>query len=147
MKQRLVLVASVLMLSAGLIAAESASAHPMTSRHKVVFQVDSASPAVQNLVLNNAANLQRKFGSHGVTIEVVAYGPGLSILTNKSAVAQRVEHLSKDNIRFSACHNSMEAFKRKTGKMPVLLQGVKVVPSGVARIVSLEEKGYSYIRP
>jgi intracellular sulfur oxidation DsrE/DsrF family protein len=147
MKQRMVLLTSMLVLGAGLIAAGPASAHTMMAKHKVVFQVDSASPATQNLVLNNASNLQRKFGEHGVTIEVVAYGPGLSILTNKSAVAQRVEHLSKDNIRFSACHNSMEAFKRKTGKLPVLLHGVKVVPSGVARIVSLEEKGYSYVRP
>lgn len=146
MKQNVVLVAATLILSTGLTAA-TAYANPMTSRHRVVFQVDSANKATQNLVLNNAANLERKYGRNGVTIEVVAYGPGLSLLTNKSAVAPRIAHLSKDRIRFSACHNTMMAIERRTGEVPALLPGVKVVPSGVARIVALEEKGYSYIRP
>ncbi len=146
MKQNVVLVAVALIVFTGLTAA-TASAQPMTSRHRVVFQVDSANKATQNLVLNNAANLEKKYGRNGVTIEVVAYGPGLSLLTQQSVVASRIAHLSKDNIRFSACHNTMMAIERRTGKKPTLLAGVKVVPSGVARIVSLEEKGYSYIRP
>ena len=116
-------------------------------QHKVVFQVSTGDAGTQNLVLNNVANLQKHYGMDNVDIVVVAYGPGLSILTKQSKEAKRVESLALQNITFDACHNTMEGIKRKTGKMPVLLEGVKVVPAGVAQIVELQEKGYAYVRP
>ena len=113
----------------------------------MVFQVSTGDAGTQNLVLNNVANLQKHYGMDNVDIVVVAYGPGLSILTKQSKEAKRVESLALQNITFDACHNTMEGIKRKTGKMPVLLEGVKVVPAGVAQIVELQEKGYAYVRP
>jgi intracellular sulfur oxidation DsrE/DsrF family protein len=145
MKRLLVLITATLALCVG--AAPIVHAESMGKQHRVVFQVDSSNKATQNLVLNNAVNLQKEYGPDNVTIEVVAYGPGLSMLTKKSAVATRVESLNKQDIRFSACANTMKGIERKTGKKPVLLPGMVVVPAGVARIVELQEKGYSYIKP
>ena len=115
--------------------------------HKVVIQVSSADPATQTLALNNAANLQKELGMDNVVIEVVAYGPGLTMLTKQSEQSTRVESLAMQDIAFSACGNTMKAMAKKTGKEPVLSEGVNVVPAGVGRIMELEEKGYSYIRP
>ena len=39
----------------------------------------------QNLALNNAVNLQKSLGQDNVAIEIVAYGPGLSLLTDQSS--------------------------------------------------------------
>ena len=117
------------------------------TKNKVVIQVSSADPKVQHLALNNVVNLQKAMGMDNVTIELVAYGPGLSILTKKSKEGKRVESLSTQGITFSACHNTMKAIEKKTGKLPVLLNGVKVVPGGVVRIMQLEQQGYSYIKP
>jgi intracellular sulfur oxidation DsrE/DsrF family protein len=138
----MILFVSMLSVSTNILAANLT--HPV---HKVVFQVDSADPAVQNLVLNNAVNVQKHYGMDNVTIEVVAYGPGLSLLTKHNKQAQRVESLAMQDIRFSACNNTIQAITRKTGKKPELDPGVKVVPGGVVRIMELEEHGYSYVRP
>jgi len=35
----------------------------------------------------------------------------------------------------------------KKGKAPKLDEGVKVVAAGAARIIDLQEQGYSYLRP
>jgi hypothetical protein len=126
---------------------QAATADNLEPKHKVVIQVSSSSPQTQNLALNNAVNLQELYGMDNIKIEIVAYGPGLSMLTKKSKQKTRVESLAMQDIRFSACHNTMKAIERKTGKMPVLAKGVTVVPGGVARIMELQEKGYSYIRP
>ncbi len=114
---------------------------------KVVIQVSSADETVQKIALNNAVNLQKALGPDGVEVEIVAYGPGLGLLTGKSAQSKRVPSLAMQDITFSACANTMKKIEKKTGKKPVLVEGVKVVPAGVLRIVELQEQGYSYIRP
>jgi len=115
--------------------------------HKVVIQVSTDDPRTQKIALNNAVNLQKLYGIDNVKIEIVAYGPGLGLLTTKSKQADRVKSLAVQEITFSACHNTMKGVKRKTGKMPVLLEGVGMVTAGVARIIELQEQGYAYIRP
>lgn len=113
----------------------------------VVIQISSGDEQTQNLVLNNAANLQKELGMDNVQIEIVAYGPGLKMVTTSSQFRDRVESLASQHLRFSACENTMAAIERKTGKKPVLANGVGTTPSGVARIVALEQKGYAYVRP
>lgn len=144
MPLKMLMGALVLLLGGYAIAHAAAFGDPA---NKVVIQVSTADPAVQRTALNNAANLQKAFGMDNVQVEVVAYGPGLGLLTKQSKYADRVPSMALQGIRFSACHNTMEGIKRKTGHMPELLEGVVVVPSGVARIVKLEKQGYAYIRP
>jgi len=116
--------------------------------HKVVIQVSSADAGTQNLALNNAANILKDLGPGNVQVEIVAYGPGLSMLTVKGKTAKRVKNMAfNEDLQFSACNNTMNAVMKKTGHKPVLTKGVKVVPAGVVRIMELQEKGYSYIRP
>ncbi len=146
---------SVVLAMSGFITANGYAASTDTSKadamagpkHRVVIQVSTASPEAQTLTLNNAANLQSLVGEHNIKIEIVAFGPGLSMLTTKSHEAKRVESMAMHDITFSACHNTMMAMEKKTGHKVVLLKGVGVVPSGVARIMELQEQGYSYIRP
>lgn len=115
--------------------------------HHIVIQVSSADPGVQKLAINNVANLQQHYGADNVDIELVAYGPGLSLLTVNSPEAPRIETLAVQDIRFSACGNTIKAVTKKTGKAPVLTDGVQVTPAGVARIVELQEQGYAYVKP
>jgi len=115
--------------------------------HKVVIQVSTDDKRTQKIALNNAVNLQKLYGLDQVEIEVVAYGPGLSLLTSKSEQAKRVESLAIQDIVFSACGNTMKKKEKKTGQKVVLLEGVGKVTAGVARIIELQEEGYSYIRP
>jgi len=115
--------------------------------HKLVIQVSSADELTQKIALNNAVNMQKALGQDNIAIEVVAYGPGLSLLTDKSTQSQRVASLAMQDITFSACGNTMKKVSKKSGKMPVLIEGVQVVTAGVMRIMELQEQGYAYIRP
>jgi len=116
-------------------------------KHKIVIQVSTDDPKTQKIALNNAVNVQKLYGVDNVDVEIVSYGPGLGLMTLKSKQADRVKSLAMQDITFSACENTMGKVKKKTGKLPKLVEGVKTTPSGVARIVNLQEQGYSYIRP
>lgn len=115
--------------------------------HKVVIQVSSADPLVHKIALNNAVNVQKALGIDNVAVEVVAYGPGLSIMTPKSPESSRIPDLALSDISFSACGNTMKKAAKKSGKEPKLVEGVSVVPAGVIRIMELQAQGYAYIRP
>lgn len=117
------------------------------SEHKLVIQVSTDDPRTQEIALNNVVNLQKYYGIDNIDIEIVAYGPGLGLVTSESAQAARVSSLAMQQVSFTACGNTMDTINRKTGKMPELLDGVGQVTAGVARIIELQEQGYAYIRP
>ena len=118
-------------------------------KHKIVIQVSTDDPRTQKIALNNAVNVQKALGIDNVDVEIVAYGPGLGILTQseKNKQAKRVASLALQDITFSACGNTMKKVAKKSGKEPVLIDGVKMVPAGVIRIMELQQQGYAYIRP
>ena len=129
-----------MLMFSGLAGAEDA-------QHKVIIQVSTDDPVTQKIALNNAVNLQQAYGIDNITIEIVAYGPGLSLMTEQSKEIKRVESLSQQEITFSACGNTIKGIEKKTGKKPVLAKGVRVVPAGVGRLMEAQEEGYAYIRP
>jgi intracellular sulfur oxidation DsrE/DsrF family protein len=136
----LLMLSSMLMFSAQL----SADSHTI---NKIVIQVSTDDPRTQKIALNNAVNLQKLYGIDNIQIEIVAYGPGLGLMTTKSGQASRVTSLAMQDITFSACGNTMKKVAKKSGKMPELLEGVGQVTAGVARIMELQQQGYAYIRP
>jgi len=117
------------------------------TRHNLVIHVNSADPDTQQLAINNATNVLKFYGPENVTIEIVAHGKGLSILTSQGTQAERIPALLKNGVAFSACEVTMNKIKKKNGKLPVLLPGVRIVPAGVPRIMELQEQGFSYIKP
>lgn len=135
------------LILAGAMMAAFGTAMAADAKHKVVIQVSTDDPTTQKIALNNAVNVQKDLGMDNVDIEIVAYGPGLGLLTVKSEEAARVKSLAMQNITFSACGNTMKKVAEKTGKEPKLTEGVKVVSAGVIRIMELQESGYSYVRP
>ena len=116
-------------------------------KHKLVIQVSSNDALTQKIAMNNAVNVQKAYGIDNVAVEIVAYGPGLGMLTKKSENSERVKSLAVQGIKFSACGNTIKKVTKKKGKAPKLTEGVVVVSAGVERIMELQEKGYSYIRP
>ncbi|MCP4295669.1 MAG: hypothetical protein GY786_08695 [Proteobacteria bacterium] len=117
------------------------------AKHKLVIQVSTDDPRTQTIALNNASNLLKHYGINDIDIEIVAYGPGLGLLTKKSKFGERVQSMAMQNISFSACGNTIKKVTKKTGKKPALLKGVRLVTAGVARIMDLQEQGYAYVRP
>ena len=120
--------------------------------HKIVFHVDDSDPKRMNLVLNNVANVNKYYQDKGeqAKIEIVAYGPGLTMLVAESSpVKDRVKSIadSFDTVEFKACANTLHAMEKKAGKKIPLLPQAKMVDSGVIHLVQRQEEGWSYIRP
>ncbi len=120
--------------------------------HHVAIQVSVNDPAVMNLALNNAANVAQDYSAKGeeVEVEIVAYGPGLHMLRDDtSPVKARVKSISESmpNVAFTACGNTREAMQKAEGKEIPLVSRAKVVPAGVVRLMELQERGWSYVRP
>jgi intracellular sulfur oxidation DsrE/DsrF family protein len=120
----------------------------------VAVHVPQDDPKALKQAVNIASNLPKQLGVDNVTVEVVAQGPGLSLLTDGSPEAERIQSLITESentmgggVTFSACAATMAGIKKKTGKEPVLLPGVGVVhPGAVVRVMELQEQGCSYVR-
>ncbi|OWU83515.1 hypothetical protein ATO6_18550 [Oceanicola sp. 22II-s10i] len=120
--------------------------------HKVAVHVDQNDPQVLNMALNNVQNLASYYKENGdqATVEIVAYGPGLMMFVEgKSPVADRISAmaLELEHVTFSACENTLENMKKKQGQDIALLDEARIVPSGVVRLIELQEQGYAYVRP
>jgi intracellular sulfur oxidation DsrE/DsrF family protein len=120
--------------------------------HHVAIHVDQNDPQVMNMALNNAKNVHSYYTEQGdtVVIEMVAYGPGLNMLVEgTSPVAQRISSMSLEieNLSFAACGNTLNGMVKKAGHDIALMSEAKVVPSGVVRLIELQEQGYAYVRP
>lgn len=141
-----------LLWSAIVFAQERPQNRDAAPSHKVAIHVDDNDAKVMNLALNNARNVLEYYRSKGeaVVVEIVAYGPGLHMLrADTSPVKQRVAEmsLSASELSFSACANTQAGMSKQEGKEVPLVVEARVVPSGVVRLIDLQEKGYAYIRP
>jgi intracellular sulfur oxidation DsrE/DsrF family protein len=123
------------------------SAFAAEGMRKLVIQVSTDDVRTQNIAMNNAVNLQKVLGQDNIIIEIVAYGPGLIMMTPDSPASKRIPSLAMQNITFSACGNTKAKMEEKSGKQVELVEGVKIVQAGVLRILELQEQGYAYVRP
>jgi intracellular sulfur oxidation DsrE/DsrF family protein len=132
--------------------ARMATAVDRTLPHRLAVQVDVNDPATMNLALNNVANTAQHFREIGqkVEIEVVAFGPGLHMLRDDtSPVKARIKSMSETmpELTFSACGNTRENMTKVEAKEIPLVSQAKVTKSGVVRLMELQERGWSYLRP
>lgn len=112
--------------------------------HRVIFQVSDADPAKWNLTLNNVRNVQQDLGKDNVTVEVVAYGPGIGMLKLESAVGPRIAEALASGVAVVACENTMKNQKLSRDDM---LPKIGYVDAGVVELMKRQKEGYAYIRP
>jgi intracellular sulfur oxidation DsrE/DsrF family protein len=123
--------------------------------HRIAIQVDQNDPAVMNLALNNAQNVIEYYRDkhEDVDVEIVAYGPGLNMLrADTSPVKDRIAQIANadatfpSKIVFSACNNTKQAMEKREGHPITIVPQATIVPSGVVRLMQLQEAGWSYVR-
>jgi intracellular sulfur oxidation DsrE/DsrF family protein len=136
--------AAALLLIGMTALATPAVAAERTAKSSVVIQVSESNPAIWNLALNNAKNIQQDLGKDNVNIEIVAYGPGINMLKFDSEAAPRLKKASADGVALIACGTTM----RKQKLTEKDLDGnIKVVPAGVIEIMNKQREGWAYIKP
>jgi intracellular sulfur oxidation DsrE/DsrF family protein len=144
----------------GLLATSSAAASALTWKaqaateklHRLAIHVDQGDISYMNLVLGNASNVLEYYKSRGenVEIEIVTYSQGLHMLRDDtSPVKERIKALrvKASHVVFSACDNTRRRMEKDEDRKITFMAEATIVPSGVVRLMELQEQGWSYVRP
>ncbi|MEQ8357163.1 MAG: hypothetical protein RH942_16625 [Kiloniellaceae bacterium] len=120
--------------------------------HRLVLYIAEDDEKKMNGVLDVAANVSRHYSAIGeeVEIEIVAYNQGLHMLrADTSPVKERLTNFMQSmiNVTFQACGNTLDTMERNEGARPPLLDGTGTVQTGVARLIELDEAGWTLVRP
>ena len=124
----------------------NSSDKPFAEKH-VVLQLSDPNPFKQTLVLNVANNLVKHYGQDKVDVEIVAFGPGVRMLTKDNVNKGRISGLVSEGVRFSACGNTIKGMTKQLGHPPAINPQAKVVPAGAVRIIDLVADGYTLLKP
>lgn len=139
--RRSMIARSLALVGAG-ATAQAAAASP-AGRYKVVFQVSDADPKKWALTLNNVKNAQDEMGANNISIEIVAYGPGIGMLKADSEIANRVLEALQARVAVMACENTMRGQHLSRDDM---IGKIGYVAAGVAELIKRQAEGYAYIR-
>ncbi len=145
-----VMVLAMVVGLAGLAA--EARAQAAEGYHRLALYITEADADKMNSVLDIAANVSRHYSGLGeeVEIEIIAFNDGLHMLReDTSPVKERLSNfmLSMINVTFQACGNTLDTRERIEGVRPPLIEGTETVQTGVARIMELDEAGWTVVRP
>ena len=120
--------------------------------HRLVLQVNTNDPAMMDLALNNATNVEQYYRDLGekAEIEIVTFGAGLHMLRDDtSPVKDRIKAIADKtpSISFKACGNTQDNMHKAEHKDIPLVAQATLVKSGVVRVMELQEQGWTYVRP
>jgi len=146
------------MLIVAVLAAFTASISPAAAQvaedgvHRLVLYISEPSMEKMNSVLDVAANVSRHYSDIGeeVEIEVVAFNRGLHMVrADTSPVKKRLTNFMQSmvNVTFQACGNTIDSMARSEGEKPPLIEGTGIVQTGVARLLELDEQGWTIVQP
>jgi len=121
-------------------------------KHRLALHVDQSDIGQMNLALGNASNVFEHYKSRGeeVEIEIVTYAQGLHMLReDTSPVKERIKALREKapHVVFAVCDNTRRRMEKEEGRKLTFIPEATIVPSGVVRLMELQEQGWSYIRP
>lgn len=109
----------------------------------VVVHLNDADADKQASVLRNVVNLRAELGAH-IPVEVVVHGPAVTLLVGGNDAGRQVHELLTGGVRFAACANSLRTQQLDRS---AVLDGVQIVPAGVAHLARRQFDGWAYLRP
>jgi intracellular sulfur oxidation DsrE/DsrF family protein len=132
----------------GVSAAEASHNADNPKKHKAFFHLNEGDPKKASAVLTNMQNFVDVVSWQNIeALELVVHGPGLRPFIVKGMdpeVKGKVETLLTGGLKMGACQITM---KRQNIKLEELIEGLPPIPSGVVRVMELQEQGYAYVRP
>ena len=99
--------------------------------------------------LRNIQNHINAVGAKNLDLKVVIHGNGIFLLkTAKKAgkLQSAVASLKSQDVGFSVCANTLKGKKISSDDLYEVFDS-DIVPSGVAELTYLQQKGYTYIKP
>lgn len=120
--------------------------------HRLALQISDNDPAKMNTLLNVATNVSKHYQDEGAEIEirVVAFNAGVHMLRDDtSPVLERLKSFgqSMPHVSFVACGITIDTMARNEGTPPPISAYATRVPAGVVELMTLDEEGWTIIRP
>jgi len=114
-----------------------------TKTHHIIFAVTSGEEADWNLTLGNTRNLIAGLKPDPYEIEIVSFGPGITMIKADSTVAKDIAALQAEGVKFTACQNAM---RNRHLELKDLVPGAIPVPAGIVELVTKQEQGWIYVK-
>lgn len=151
MTKAVVLATAVIGLSVS--AAQAGSAKNGYDKQKVVYHVNNIHTATG--ALRNAKNHLNAVGDKNVEMIVVTHSSGAFALVegamgkkNKKGkvynFTDTIAGLANRGVKFQICANTIRGKKINKNKIN---ENAEIIPSGVAQVAHLQQKGYLYVKP
>lgn len=141
-----------LILLLALVTAIAAPARAQSPHHFLVIHIDSGEAEMMIEALHNATStidtIQQRGGA--IAVEIVANGRGTAMfIASLSPVRDEIVriHAKYPNIVMSACGISFAHTEQALKEKLVLVPEARMVPSGAVRIMELQERRWSYLKP
>ena len=151
MKNSIKLIAAMVTMMS--LAVSPAKALDEEGEHHLALQISDNSEQKMTTVLNVATNISKYYADRGEEIEIriIAFNAGLHMLReDTSPVLERLNSFgqSMPNVSFVACGNTLAGMTRKAGGVtPPIVEFAEHVEAGVGELITLNEIGWTIIRP
>ncbi len=119
-------------------------------KQKVVYHINYNDEKQLNAAMGNVKNHINAIGKDKIDVKVVMHGNGLDLLKVANTdlnMQQKVIGLKKDGVAFQVCKNTLVNKKINYKNDLFDVSEKDIVPSGVAEVANLQQKGYVYIKP
>ena len=110
---------------------------------KTVFHLNSGQVSKQSELLGNIQNLIDDKEVEVEKISVVINSNAIKMVEKESQASEFIQEFLEKDIEFNACSNSLDNID--FGEENVI-EGVKIVGSGVGRLNMLIDQGFNYIK-
>jgi uncharacterized protein len=119
--------------------------------HRLALQINTDDPTTMRSVISTSLHLTKYFEAknEALSIEIVAYSAGIHMFRADTSPVQgllQVLRSANPNIRFVICEATRLGMQRSEGRELSFIDSTQSVPNGPARLIELQESGWSYIR-
>ena len=148
-------IAIPMVVTLALTGAESASQKAQKPQaptpHRLVLQINSEDPATMKAIISTSLHLTKYYEAkkEPFSIEIVAYNVGLHMFRADTSPVQellKILRVTNPNVAFVICDATRVGMERTEGRSLSFVEGTTSAPNGPARIIELQETGWSYIR-
>ena len=145
--------AAVMALALLGLSANGADASERYGKQKVVYHINydgGKEDKAYMAALRNVQNHINAVGKENIDVKIVLHGMGVDLLKDAKGnqkLQSSVTDLKTQNVAFAICNNTLKGRKIDYKKDLFEVFEDNIVPSGVAELSYLQQKGYTYIKP
>jgi len=117
--------------------------HEGFSKQKVAYQMNTGDDKEQLQIVKYVNNHMQTMGKDNMEVQVVVFGAGISLLqSTDEKLNKAIDGIRANGVKIAICNNTL----RNKNIDWKTLYGVKesdIVPSGVAELAYLQQKGFA----